>query len=655
MPTVPRVLASLFNRHLTDPRAASAGADLTSSATWRRLAKWHLHRQEAAPVNPQGVSGGADGPSGGGVAGGGESGAGGPSGDDDKERLIKLMDRAKRAIANSLGNRLPNLDLQALLQSIPTRLGRPDLAAILKEAAAKVPSPAEVRALAAKYLTADELVALTRRVIAEALNEAVDVIVEGAAIRKIRDRMMDNSAHPELAREARVRVGTDLCEQEREYVAQRRVVVARALTEFLGEEVDPRDAPIIGIAGSGGGCRAMVSCLGSVRELEKLGLLNACTYMAGVSGSTWAMAQIYGVGKGTEPALKHSKWALSSNLMNPLDFLESISGAGPASESVLTAAFLIPEEALKGPFPTAKNQVKAEAVNHLVGASKLSAQDEVVRSQKLPFPIYSSVTRVVDETSRERGDLYQWLEFTPYEVGMTSVADPGVSPALTEGAKADFGTVPETHLGIYLGVWGSAFTADFARIIEEISDVVPAETGRRLENLLKSRLSQHPITPTAFPNPMYGLEGNDPILSRENIPVMDAGMDNSIPFAPLLREEREVDVVLVFDASSRIGSHPFIRRGEEFAIRRGLDLTVPHGATRSVIVKKDSVGDPDVYKGPRAVVYMPLVKGKLESGEEMDPHSEKFAVTHNFFWKREEVEKVAELAGSSGPQGAEVD
>lgn len=46
-------------------------------------------------------------------------------------------------------------------------------------------------------------------------------------------------------------------------------------------------APVVAVLGSGGGLRAHIACLGVLSEMKELGLLDAITYLAGVSGSTW--------------------------------------------------------------------------------------------------------------------------------------------------------------------------------------------------------------------------------------------------------------------------------------------------------------------------------------------------------------------------------
>ena len=45
--------------------------------------------------------------------------------------------------------------------------------------------------------------------------------------------------------------------------------------------------PVVAVVGSGGGTRAMTGLYGSLKGLQRLGLLDAMSYITGVSGSTW--------------------------------------------------------------------------------------------------------------------------------------------------------------------------------------------------------------------------------------------------------------------------------------------------------------------------------------------------------------------------------
>lgn len=109
-----------------------------------------------------------------------------------------------------------------------------------------------------------------------------------------------------------------------------------------------------------------------------------------------------------------------------------------------------------------------------------------------------------------------------------------------------------------------------------------------IEQYEESVTSIHPISPACFPNPFYELPAIPPkssninvrsesITKSPNLYLMDAGMDNNIPFYPLLRSGRSVDVVLTFDLSADIQRNPHFERAEGWVKRRGI-LGWPIGA-----------------------------------------------------------------------------
>jgi phospholipase A2 len=70
-------------------------------------------------------------------------------------------------------------------------------------------------------------------------------------------------------------------------------VVRAALAKLTGIDLEPLPAdhtPRIQICASGGGYRAMIATLGALIGLEECGVLDTVTSIAGLSGSTWAMA-----------------------------------------------------------------------------------------------------------------------------------------------------------------------------------------------------------------------------------------------------------------------------------------------------------------------------------------------------------------------------
>ena len=50
-------------------------------------------------------------------------------------------------------------------------------------------------------------------------------------------------------------------------------------------EVDARDLPVVAVAASGGGYRAMLNTIGSLQQAKESGLWDCLTFVSGVSGT----------------------------------------------------------------------------------------------------------------------------------------------------------------------------------------------------------------------------------------------------------------------------------------------------------------------------------------------------------------------------------
>ncbi|HEX4068496.1 MAG TPA: hypothetical protein VHX42_00195, partial [Candidatus Babeliales bacterium] len=88
---------------------------------------------------------------------------------------------------------------------------------------------------------------------------------------------------------ATVRIGNELHPEERAYRAHREPKVKAALEKLLGRSLNGKKIPTIAFVGSGGGYRAMLCTTGFMVGAEKIGLVDAATYIAALSGSTWAL------------------------------------------------------------------------------------------------------------------------------------------------------------------------------------------------------------------------------------------------------------------------------------------------------------------------------------------------------------------------------
>lgn len=126
--------------------------------------------------------------------------------------------------------------------------------------------------------------------------------------------MEDSEKAPEASWDAHVRLGEELCVAERAYLRERKRRMRSSFAKFIGVEdceVVEDDIPIVAIAGSGGGkrplsspfflrvltalagYRAMTNTIGSLVGAKESGLLNCVTYIAGISGSCWALGVLY--------------------------------------------------------------------------------------------------------------------------------------------------------------------------------------------------------------------------------------------------------------------------------------------------------------------------------------------------------------------------
>ncbi|KAJ2650349.1 hypothetical protein IWW40_002526 [Coemansia sp. RSA 1250] len=619
---------------------------------------------------------------------------------------------------------------------------------------------------------------------------------------------IDKEIHPELLQTTSVRLGQDICKQEAEFQQKRARHIHRSFAEFIGEPVesiDPRDIPLIGIAGSGGGFRAMVATLGSYRAMHLAGLAQCVTYDAAVSGSSWAIAALHTYANGNplkvldsvHEAMKTSMFSTANlsefitendgmakrvfadiaaryllsaaNSSAPIDSQETtnadnLQSAGAAesflgritdeiswqSKRALDILFPGSTQQSSKPAPLTMDELLSAAkavfktvsvpplsivdlygallfrkliVQHLKqdddkGPSlqldsrwvRLSAQSAAVDQGQLPMPLYTAVRHFIgsDDNDPDKAQLskYQWFEFSPYEVG--SIDHGAWIPSWAFGRPMVDGheqfKIGEVHFGGILGAASSAFCASVKAMIMEIYMAVPAAVRSAMDPLL-DRIEHgteiaHPIPPYTLYNPFYQIASSTAELaelgSKPLLSLMDAGMDNNLPFAPLLRPERGVDVIVCLDASANIEIMPWFARAEAWASDHGverwpwgvrpwaadplrpskaeaeLDQSTLSG-TRSVRqsmnkrIRDDNIRcvvfdqpvalsplpKPKSLPRPVTVLYLPLLPNPNFRNPGFDPETADFCGTFNDKWSSEQVDLLADLASFNMTQEIE--
>lgn len=127
-------------------------------------------------------------------------------------------------------------------------------------------------------------------------------------------------------------------------------------------------------------------------------------------------------------------------------------------------------------------------------------------------------------------------------------------------------------------MFGSAFSASVKHFYQEIRFFLPTSviefTDETIGRYEKALSTIHPISPAIYANPFYHIHNrkltkkSTSIVDSQNILLMDAGVDNNIPFYPLLRKDREVDVIIAIDLSADIQTAPHFDRAEGYVKRR---------------------------------------------------------------------------------------
>jgi cytosolic phospholipase A2 len=430
----------------------------------------------------------------------------------------------------------------------------------------------------------------------------------------------DPTINPEIEWTARVRIGKDLCAEEKAFQQKRQKHVAQALAKYLDipeDEIHPDDVPVIAMCGSGGGLRALVAGANSSLCAQEAGLWDCVTYTAGVSGSCWMQALYHSSVSGQDfgALLNHLKKRLTLHIAFPPPALNLLASA-PTNKFLLSGLLEKSQADPKADFGLVDVYGLLLAARLLVprGELEIDNRDLKMSNQRLnvddgshPLPIYTAVRHevpsgedqsVVQRLRREVSEKeqkqaqqeawFQWFEWTPYEFFCEEI-EAGI-PTWSLGRMFENGTsvprenglgLPEMRLPQLLGIWGSAFCATLSHYYAEIRPLVKGLAGfGGIDELIEERDSDlikvHPIDPATIPNFARGLESQLPshtpasILNDSHLQLMDAGMSNNLPIYPLLRPGRNVDVLIAFDASADPRKDNWLAKVDGYVRQRGI-------------------------------------------------------------------------------------
>ncbi|OBT92870.1 Lysophospholipase 1 [Pseudogymnoascus verrucosus] len=381
-----------------------------------------------------------------------------------------------------------------------------------------------------------------------------------------------------------IRLAGSLSDNETAWLEVRRNNTIWAMRNFLGRAnitgldtnayIDniarnASELPNIGIAISGGGYRALMNGAGALAAFDNRttnstnqgqlgGLLQATTYLTGLSGGSWLVGSLY---------------------VNNFTSVQDIINTG--------SLWQFDNSILKGPttlsttdyYNTLYNDVNSKAdagfnttitdywglslsfqlVNPTNGGPAYTfssiADDPGFAAANEPMPII-----VADE--RAPGQLLipantTIYEFNPWEIGTFDPTTFGFAPLRYVGSNFSGGVLPPSeacvrgvdNAGFVMGTSSSLFNQLYLTVnaTSGVSDRVRSSISNILQNVGESNSDI-----ADWPNPFYGYNNKTNLNSQsKSLTLVDGGEDlQNIPLHPLLQPIRHVDIIFAVDASA---------------------------------------------------------------------------------------------------------
>ncbi|OAG12182.1 uncharacterized protein CC84DRAFT_1211783 [Paraphaeosphaeria sporulosa] len=339
--------------------------------------------------------------------------------------------------------------------------------------------------------------------------------------------------------------------------------------------------PNIGIAFSGGGYRAMLNGAGALAAFDSRtpnatngasqlgGLLQASTYIAGLSGGGWLVGSIYmnnftsvqNIIDQNEPG---DVWQLGNSILKGPETggIQILSTAEYYGNLVNTVT---DKKDAVGGFDTSLTDYWARALSfQFVNASDggpgytwSSIQDDPdFKNADAPFPILIALERAPGEAVLSLNSTN--IEFNPFEMGSFDPTLYGFAPLRYIGSNFSNGELPDNEKcvrgfdngGFVMGTSSSLFN----QVILQFQDdnAAPALIKSALKSILEALGENEDDIADYTPNPFQGYNNRtNPSSNTNRLTLVDGGEDlQNIPFNPLIQPHREVDVIFAIDSSA---------------------------------------------------------------------------------------------------------
>lgn len=375
-----------------------------------------------------------------------------------------------------------------------------------------------------------------------------------------------------------VRTADSLSSGESNFLKKRDENTRQALIDWLGKSnMSGFDASSflsnqtirIGLAYSGGGYRAMLAGGGQLAALDNRttnstnsghlgGLLQASTYLAGLSGGNWLVGSIVVNNFTSVQALQADSklWELKNNILNPggLNIFKTFGYWDTIIDDVEAkqdAGWNVSLTDLWG------RGLSYQFINATEGGegyaySRIRDYDEFTNGE-MPFPVH------VTDHRRIGGSIVSLnssvFEFNPYEIGSWDPNQYHFSDVKYLGTAANNGkvsndsncTVGYDNAGFLIGTSATLFNQFILRLN---GTGIQGEIKKLAEDILNDLSKDSDDVSIINPSPFYNLDGVED-SEYTVMTLVDGGEDNmNVPIYPLYQPQRNVDVIFAFDNSA---------------------------------------------------------------------------------------------------------
>jgi phospholipase A2 len=368
---------------------------------------------------------------------------------------------------------------------------------------------------------------------------------------------------------------------------------------------------------SGGGYRAMLASLGFIKGAQKIGLLNSSMYISALSGSTWMLGNLLARKITTdkicdfEKILKERVTNACVNKENILQAIENSKKLIPWRDTELVDIYGI---------------CVTERILGDQDYGSITLSNIIPIPSDFPFPLFTAVCDTTKKTNILNwlcsfiagSTKYEWIEINSYwtEIIRFSKAIKTSFLGSTFSAGNILIKYPEVPLSFILGVCGSAFSLSVKDILNYISEEMSADkkhktSNRSITDIISAfweSLEHGRICPPRIPNFLYKVPRLSKLAQDDEMIIHDAGTDFNLPLPPLLKNVRNIKLIVICDASDNasLEEYPEFKKAKKYASR----YKIPFPSVRKPVAKNAyaCVFANNSLQNVPVIVYIPLLK-----------------------------------------------